>query len=159
MTQVCTMTIKIDIAEAAHKLAALHQASAIGDGHRKHESLAVVVPLAEGRCDVVREFLDEGPPFDPAAIGLEKHAVYLTEREAIFVFETEQGVEALERILAEPEVWDVVGAWERCACEEPRVATAIFDWRRSSRRCGSRLSGPGGWARPWPLALPQPVTR
>jgi hypothetical protein len=125
------MTIKIDIAEAAHKLAALHQASAVGDGHRKHESLAVVVPLAEGRCDVVREFLDEGPPFDPGAIGLEKHAVYLTEREAIFVFETEQGVEALERILAEPEVWDVVGAWERCACEEPRVATAIFDWRRS----------------------------
>ena len=125
------MTIKIDIAEAADKLAALHQASVVGPEHRKHESIAIVVPLAEGRCDVVREFLDEGPPFDPAAIGLEKHAVYLTEREAIFVFDTDQGVEAFERIVAESELWDVVGAWERCACEEPRVATAIYDWRRS----------------------------
>jgi hypothetical protein len=124
------MTVKIDIAEAAEELAALHRASA-GHPRRTHQSIAVVVPLAEGRCDVVHEFLEEGPPFDPAAIGLEKHTVYLTEREAIFVFETEQGVEAFERILAEPELWDVVGPWEHCAGEKPLVATAVYDWHRS----------------------------
>lgn len=123
------MTVKIDIAEAAEELASLHRV-ALGD-HRKHQTLVVVLPLADGRCDVVREFLEEGPPFDPDAIGLDKHSVYLTDHEAIFLFETEEGVEAFERILAEPDLWDVVGAWERCACEKPRVATAIYDWHRN----------------------------
>ena len=73
-----------------------------------HESIAIVVPLAEGRSEVVREFLAEGPPFDPTGIGLESHKVFLTDREAIFVFDTVEGAQAFERILAEPEFWDVV---------------------------------------------------
>lgn len=122
------MAVTIDVSELAGRLAALHHGG-------RPTSVAVVVPLAEGLCDVVREFLDEGPPFDPAAIGLDRHQVYVTDREAIFVFETEAGVQALERILAEPDFWDVVSAWEHCASEEPRVAAAVFEWPE-------RLHGP-----------------
>ena len=121
------MSVKIDIAEASEKLATLHAAEAHHPGSL-HRTIAVVVPLSDGRCDVVREFLEEGPPFEPSKIGLESHKVFLTEREAIFVFETEEGVRAFERILAEPELWDVISSWEHCMSDEPRIAPAVFEW-------------------------------
>jgi hypothetical protein len=123
------MSVKIDIAEASEKLAALHANEAHHQGSL-HRSTAVVVPLADGRCDVVREFLAEGPPFEPGKIGLESHKVFLTEREAIFVFETEEGVRAFEKILAEPELWDVISSWEHCMSDEPRIASAVYEWSR-----------------------------
>jgi hypothetical protein len=111
----------------SEKLAALH-ASEAHRSDKAHRSIAIVVPLTEGRCDVVREFLEEGPPFEPREIGLESHKVFLTDREAIFVFETEEGVKALERILGEPELWELVSPWEHCMAEEPRLATAVYEW-------------------------------
>lgn len=122
------MTVKIDIAEVSEKLAQLHVHEAHHAGGAHHRSIAVVVPLAEGRCDVVREFLAEGPPFEPGEVGLESHKVFLTEREAVFVFETEEGAKAFERILAEPELWDVISSWEHCMADEPRIAQPVYEW-------------------------------
>jgi hypothetical protein len=122
------MTVKVDISDVSEKLAALH-ANEAHRSDRAHRSIAIVVPLTEGRCDVVREFIEEGPPFDPAKMGLESHKVFLTEREAIFVFETEEGMRAFERILAEPEFWDVISSWEHCMSDEPQLATTVYDWR------------------------------
>ncbi len=126
------MTVNIDIAEVSEKLAALHA----NEAHRSdkaHRSVAIVVPLTEGRCDVVREFIEEGPPFEPAKIGLAGHKVFLTDREAVFVFETDEGVHALERLLSEPELWDVVSSWEHCLAEEPRLAATVYEWPTTSR--------------------------
>jgi hypothetical protein len=77
----------------------------------------------------VREFVEKGPPFEPSTIGLKSHQVFVTDREAVFVFETEEGVKAFERILAEPELWDVIASWEHCLSDELRIATAVYDWR------------------------------
>jgi hypothetical protein len=121
------MTVKLDVSEVAARLQALHQAAA----HRvpgSHESIAVVVPLGPGRSEVVHEFLAEGPPFDPRRIGLESHKVFLTDREAIFVFDTVEGAHAFERILADPDFWDVVPAWEHNVSEEPRIGTIVYEW-------------------------------
>jgi len=114
----------------AEQLAALH--------HREsgHESIAVVVPLAEGRSEIVREFLEEGPPFDPREIGLESHRAFLTEREVVFVFETQAGMKAFERILAEPEFWDVLPHWRRNVAGEPRIGPAVFEWPQRGRSEG-----------------------
>jgi len=127
------MTVKLDISEVSEKLAALHA----NEAHRTeglHRSIAVVLPLVEGRCDVVRAYLEEGPPFEPAEIGLDSHKVFLTDREAVFVFETEEGAKAFERILAEPELWDVVASWEHCLAEEPRLATPVYEWPERPHR-------------------------
>jgi hypothetical protein len=121
------MTVNIDISEVSEKLAALH-ANEAHRADKAHRSIAIVVPLTEGRCDVVREFLEEGPPFEPREVGLESHKVFLTDREAIFVFETEEGVKAFERILGEPEVWELVSPWEHCMADEPRLAAAVYEW-------------------------------
>ena len=121
------MNDTIDISQAVERLTELHRVAV----HRKgpgRESIAVVVPLAEGRCEVVREFLAEGPPFDPGGIGLESHKVFLTDREVVFVFEAADGAKALERLLEEPELWDVVPAWKRCSAAEPRIGAAVYEW-------------------------------
>jgi hypothetical protein len=122
------MAVQIDVSELSAQLKTLHRAP-----HRDgHESIAVVVPLAEGRREVVREFLAEEPPFDPHEIGLTGHEVFLTDREAVFVFEAEAGARTFERILAEEELWDVVGAWERSAAAQPRLGAAVYEWRERS---------------------------
>lgn len=124
------MTVKLDVSEVGTRLEALHQAS-LHRAHGTRESIAVVVPLAEGRAEVVEEFLAEGPPFDPKGIGLESHQVFLTDREAVFVFDTVEGARAFERILAEPDFWDVVPAWEHSVSAEPRIGTLVYEWRES----------------------------
>lgn len=121
------MAVTIDIADVAEKVAALQRTGT-------STSVAIVVPLAEGRMEVVREFLAEGPPFDPAEIGLEGHRVFVTEREAIFVFDGAGGLQNLDRILAEREFWDVLSAWQRCAAAAPRLAGEVYSWPERTGR-------------------------
>lgn len=121
------MTASIEISKLAEQLVALN----LPEGVRR--GIAVVIPLAEGRAEVAREFLAEGPPFDPAQSGIERHQVFVTEHEVVFVFESSVGLEAFERLLSEPEFWDVVSSWERCAGGEPRVAVAAYEWPERRR--------------------------
>jgi hypothetical protein len=116
------MTLTMDISEVAGGLEALQRIE------RGAHTIVVVVPIEEGASDVVREFLTEGPPFDPGAIGLSRHEVLLTDREVVFVFEAKECAKALERILAEPEFWDVVSSWERNAAAEPRLGSVLYRW-------------------------------
>lgn len=118
------MNGSLDLSRLAEQLAVLRRR------RRGREAIALVVPLAEGRSEVVREFLEEGPPFDPREVGLSSHRVFLTEREVVFVFESEEGPAALERILAEPEVWEVAPHWQHHMAGEPRVGLAVFEWSR-----------------------------
>ncbi len=117
------MTTALDIpsrlAEAMGELAA---------GGTCRHCLAVVVPLREGMKEVAADFLAEGPPFAPEALGLARHQVFLTDSDAIFVFETDEGLTSLEQILAEPDFWTVAPAWEHLAAGEPRVATIAYEW-------------------------------
>jgi hypothetical protein len=129
------MAVKIDISRVSEKLAALHAEEAHRTDHG-HRSIAIVLPLGEGRRDVVAEFVEEGPPFDPSEIGLSGHKVFLTDREAIFVFETDEGVKAFDRLLAEPDLWEVLSAWEHCLSDEPRLATAVYEWPKRPARTG-----------------------
>lgn len=122
------MGVTIDASELADKLAAVHRAG-------KAARVAVVVPLSEGYCDVVRDFLAEGPPFDPEAVGLARHQVFLTEREAIFLFDSPDGAQPLLRILEEPDFWGAASAWQRCCDSEPRLGTEAYSW--PEHRCSA----------------------
>ena len=55
------------------------------------ERIAVVVPLRKGKRDKAERLLDQGPPFDPAKMGLESHEVFLSDHEAVFVFNAQPG--------------------------------------------------------------------
>jgi hypothetical protein len=55
--------------------------------------------------DYARLLIEQGPPFDLTQTALASHEVFLTDREAVFVFEGTAAKEAVERLSGEPGVW------------------------------------------------------
>jgi len=105
-----------------HELADLLASLANGHAEGK-EHVAVVLPLRRGRLSQARELVARGPPFDPAVLGLRKHEVYLTEAEAIFVFEGRNVRRMIERLTHDPTLWQAGLAWRNCIGGRPRFMT------------------------------------
>ena len=76
-----------------------HLSSLLGE-ERVMSRAVVVLPLREGTSEQAAELLRGGPPFDPEEVGLERHHVFLTEREAVFVFEADSQ-DAADRLIGE----------------------------------------------------------
>lgn len=113
------------VGEIAERLTALQL------GPKATRRTAVVVPLKTEAYEAVRELLEAGPPFDPEqTTGLDRHEVFLTSQEAVFVFESHLGAEALEPLLAEPEFWKAATAWRDHLAGPPRLAEDVFSWTR-----------------------------
>jgi hypothetical protein len=47
------------------------------------------------------------------------------------VFESKLGAEALEPLLAGPELWEAAAAWRDQLAGAPRFAEDVFSWTRS----------------------------
>lgn len=113
------------------------------------EEVAVIVPVRKGRVARARELVAEGPPFDPAALGLTRHEVYLTAEEAIFVFAGPHIQTTLERATHDPTFWRVGLAWRGCIGGPPHLTTeipAIAEepvYRWPTREAGVRNSSGG----------------
>ncbi len=116
------MSMTFDISAVAHELDRLTANPHI-------HKLAIVLPLDLGKRDVARAYLDEGPPFDLRAAGVDEHEVFLTDEEVIFVFGVPRGPRTLEAILSDEDFWSVISSWERIAAGPPRIARVGYDWR------------------------------
>ena len=66
--------------------------------------------------------------------------MYLTDHEAVFVFEGPDAREAVERVLGEADVWQAATAWRAILASKPRLAETVFSWQRGS---GDPLHVPG----------------
>jgi hypothetical protein len=95
------------------------------------ERVVVVAPLRQGALDGVRALLQQGPPFDPEQAGLERHDVFATERELIFLFEGQGVSESLGRLASRPGMWRAAAAWGGLLAGRPRLAEARYSWRRT----------------------------
>lgn len=93
--------------------------------------LVVVVPLRPGARERARLLLEEGPPFDPETTPLERHHVFLTEREAVFLFEGPQASALVDALVGDPTVWKAAVAWRRCLGGSPRLAEEAYAWVRT----------------------------
>lgn len=91
---------------------------------------AIVVPLKDGARDAAQALLESGPPFDPTMTELERHEVFLGEREAIFVFDSPVGIEAIRPLLEDASVWRGLAAWGELLDGPPRFAEAAFSWSK-----------------------------
>jgi len=113
------------VGEIAERLAALRL------GAQTSRRLVVIVPLKPNAHSSVSRLLKQGPPFDPRAIeGLDRHEVYLTSDEAVFVFESHLGSDALAPLLSDPKLWEAVSAWGEHVAGPPRIAEESFSWSR-----------------------------
>jgi hypothetical protein len=97
---------------------------------RKSSRVVVVVPVKESALEHVRALVAEGPPFDLPGSGLDAHHAFLTEREAIFVFEAADRA-ALEQLVANVDLWAAAEAWREHVAGEPRIAEDAYSWTRS----------------------------
>jgi hypothetical protein len=93
--------------------------------------LVVVVPLKEGARARARALLDEGPPFDLESAALDRHDVFLTEREVVFVFDAAGEAATLELPADDPGLWKAAAAWRECLGGRPRKAEVAFSWERT----------------------------
>jgi hypothetical protein len=111
------------VSEIADRLAAVRPRA----GVQSSMSAAVVVPFKDGARKQVAELLEHGPPFDPKALGLERHEVFLGDHEAIFVF---QGLPAavLERLLRDGVLAKATEAWGPLLDGRAQFADQVFTW-------------------------------
>lgn len=93
------------------------------------EQIAVVLPLRPGAVDEARRYVSLGPPFDLADQSLGRHEVYLSSREAIFVFSGDDACEIVRRLMREPTVLRTAGRWHAILDGAPRLAVAGFSWQ------------------------------
>jgi hypothetical protein len=100
-----------------------------GDGPSA-ERLAVVVPIRRGSRRSVAALLEQGPPFDPEGSPLDRHDVFLGEREVVFLFEAAAGARVMERLVSDPRLWKAAAAWRRHLAGPPRVAEDVYTWAR-----------------------------
>lgn len=92
--------------------------------------LVLVVPLREGTAARARALLAEGPPFELETTELERHEVYLTDREAVFLFETAGDEPPLQLRAGNPMLRQAAAAWRECMAGRPRKAETAFSWAR-----------------------------
>jgi hypothetical protein len=111
--------------------------SLVETGFGKQRRAVVVVPLREGAAEQVRALAAAGPPFDPEEAALLRHELFVTDAEAVFVFDAVSGV-ALEALSARIDVWAAAAAWRDLVAGPPRLAAIAYSWEASGA-----VSGPG----------------
>ena len=92
--------------------------------------LVVVVPLKDGVLEDARKLLDEGPPIQLDNTRFDRHEVFLTRQEVVFVFEASGEVATLRVMGENPSVWRAAAAWQRLMSGPPRTAETAFVWQR-----------------------------
>ena len=92
--------------------------------------VAVVVPLRPGAYEAALRLVEAGPPIRLAESPLDGHCVFLTDREALFVFEGPEAERIVEQIAGEACVWQAATEWRELLDGNPRIAGSVFVWHR-----------------------------
>jgi hypothetical protein len=95
-------------------------------------SVAVVVPIRRGTAEAARRLVEEGPPFDVEGLGLERHHVFVIEREVVFFFEGYSATAAVDALSRSPGVLKAAARWRGILAARPRLAEEQFGWTRTS---------------------------
>lgn len=106
------------------------------------EQIAIVARLKSGAEPHAADLIAEGPPFEPARSGLERHTVYLSAGEVIFVFEGHEVEWIVDGLVDEPFHWPVLAAldeWRPLLEDNPRIARPMFTWMREPRDAAAAL--------------------
>ncbi|HET7857039.1 MAG TPA: hypothetical protein VFL41_11340 [Gaiellaceae bacterium] len=104
------------------------------------EQLAIIVPLKEGAEQRAEELLAAGPPFDLEKDGFHRHAVYLTDREAVFVFEGREVEWNLDELVDDafhPLLQEAFTHWADIVEGRPRVARTVYAWTSAGAGAGA----------------------
>ena len=95
--------------------------------------IAVVARLRDRTEPQAAELIRRGPPFDLDAAGFERHSIFLSASEVVFVFEGGEVEWLVDKLVDEPFAWDLndaFAAWRPLIDGPPRLARPQFIWER-----------------------------
>jgi hypothetical protein len=92
------------------------------------ERLVVTLRLRKGTQERAAELIAAGPPFDPAELGLARHAVYLGNDLAIFAFEGEDVEERVRVLINDPVRSASFAVWVPLLAGRPALAHEVYYW-------------------------------
>ena len=101
--------------------------------------LMIVARLRSDAHDEAEVLLHEGPPFDPAALGIERHAAYLTAGEVVFVFEGPEVEWVVNELIDDPAISSYFEPWQKLVEGTPRLAHERYYWSRADEKLGVGL--------------------
>lgn len=96
------------------------------------QRIAVIAKLKPNVEKRATELVETGPPFDPDQLGFDRHSVYLSGNQVVFVFEGGRLDHLLHRIVREPDNVRAFRAWEPIIDGFPTVAREAYTWQRGS---------------------------
>jgi hypothetical protein len=96
----------------------------------RYERVTLIVPLKNDRVEQARALIAAGPPFDPETKGLERHEVFLTASEAVFLFEGPSAADVVQRLARDPAAWRAAMKWRPILDGAPRLARSAYSWQR-----------------------------
>lgn len=100
-----------------------------GDGLRAERAaracVAVVVPIKRATAEAARRLV-EGRPL------LERHHVFVSERQVVFFFEGDSATAAVDALSRSPRVLKAAVRWRGILAGRPRLGEERFGWTRTS---------------------------
>ena len=101
------------------------------------QRIAVIAKLKPNTEKRATELIEGGPPFDPDKLGFDRHTVYLSGNQVVFVFEGGRLDHLLHQVVRDPGNLGAFGKWEPLIDGFPTVAREAYSWQRAN--------GGGGW--------------
>jgi hypothetical protein len=91
------------------------------------DQIAVIAQIRPGKRDEFERLLEQGPPFDLAAEGFERHEVFVGDTEALFIFTGPGAMSQLQRMAASRALFAHVLRLT-ALLSAPRVLDRTFEW-------------------------------
>jgi len=97
------------------------------------QRVAIILRLKPGAHERAKDMLVQGPPFDVAATTFKSHSVYLSEAEAVFVFEgpdVEWELDDLTSDVFHPALQRAFDEWRELIQGGPQLAREVYFWEQ-----------------------------
>jgi hypothetical protein len=95
--------------------------------------VAIVARLRPGSQPRAKDLLSEGPPYDVAEGGFDRHAVFLSDTEVVFVFEGDEVEWKLDDLVSDffrARLREAFEQWKHLIEGEPQLAEEAYFWER-----------------------------
>lgn len=96
--------------------------------------MAIIARLKSGCEERAAELIARGAPFDPEETGFDRHTVFLSATEVVFVFEGTEVDARVDELVENPSPWmlsDAFDNWRPLIEGRPRIARERYFWERT----------------------------